>query len=620
MPKANVLTRAKKNKAEVLFREGKLEGAKIVFEEVCRLDKIDAEAWIMLAVLNRKLKDFIAAEACSRRALELRPRDARAHSALGAALQCRGDLASAISHYYKAIALDASIADAHYLLGNALRETGRFADAANAYLKATQLRPAFVEALSNLGATLTLLGDSQGAAKALNAALEAAPNTPQILCNLGNLAQQTGRFSLALEYYERVLALDPMSVDALGGAATLLEKAHRLDEAREFVARGLSTAPNHCTLNLVAAKLARRDRRTREAIETLENILRQSPSPEIGGEANALLGQLYDREGDAQRAFGHIVEGNQIVARAAGQASDPRRYLQRILDNSNLLTNDLVSRCVNKLPENDAAPIFLLGFPRSGTTLLEQILDSHPGLQALDEKPAIQLMAERFSVITQGRGDPLASLSDAEIAELRGIYFEEVARHLVCEPGSMLIDKMPFNTMYSPLIWRIFPQAKFILAIRHPCDVCLSCLMQDFAINEAMASFFTLEDTVRAYVEVMSLWRRCAELLPLNYHRVRYEDLVADFQGEARSLLKFLEVGWNDAVLEYSEHAKKRGTINTPSYHQVTQPIYQHAKYRWKRYASQFEPHMEALAPFIEYFGYADDEHRNQPAPMDLSV
>jgi Sulfotransferase family len=158
------------------------------------------------------------------------------------------------------------------------------------------------------------------------------------------------------------------------------------------------------------------------------------------------------------------------------------------------------------------------------------------------------------------------------------------------------------------LIWRVFPDAKFILAVRHPCDVCLSCFMQNFALNQAMATFYSLESTAALYAKVMGLWQQYVQKLPIRYHRIRYEDLVSNFEHETRRLLDFLEVGWDDAVLQHTEHARKRGTISTPSYHQVTQPIYQHAKYRWKRYAKQLESVMETLQPYIEYFGYEEQE------------
>jgi len=157
------------------------------------------------------------------------------------------------------------------------------------------------------------------------------------------------------------------------------------------------------------------------------------------------------------------------------------------------------------------------------------------------------------------------------------------------------------------LILRVFPAARFIVAVRHPCDVCLSCFMQDFKMNDVTANFVTLEETAFLYAEVMGLWQHYVRVLPHAYHVVRYEDVVDDFRTETRRLLQFLDLDWDDAVLDYAEHARRRGMITTASYHQVIEPIYRRARYRWRRYARQLEPAIRVLRPHIEYFGYADE-------------
>jgi hypothetical protein len=187
---------------------------------------------------------------------------------------------------------------------------------------------------------------------------------------------------------------------------------------------------------------------------------------------------------------------------------------------------------------------------------------------------------------------------------LRERYFEAVDGYFSRDPGMLLVDKFPLNIRHIPLIVRLFPSARIILAMRHPCDVVLSNFMQNYRINNAMANFFTIEDSALAYQQVMALWQKSISLLPVHYHTVKYESLVTDFNHEVGQLLEFLEVDWDDAVLAYDSHARKRGTIRTPSYQSVTEPIYQRAKYRWKRYQDQLQPVMKDLAPFIEAFGY----------------
>lgn len=607
MAKPNILVRSKKNKAEELFNSGRLHEADALYAGLCQSMPGDAESWAIRGLIHRKLGAFAQAELFCRQALKIKPDYAWGHHLLGSTQQCQGRMQEALASYRKAIGLNPGFAETHYFLGNVLRESGALGDAATCYRQAIRLQPDYVEALSNLGATLTLLGETLEATQVLNRAVTLDPRAPQVLCNLGHLLQREGKLADALERYQRALALNPDSLDAAANVAVLLEKIGRLDEARVLAEKTLQGAPNHPQLLLVAAKLARRDKHFDAAIGFLETLLAQDADPETAGEAHLLLGQLRDRQGDAERAYTHLAEGNRLVAGSIlNNVGNGSRYLQRVQRLRRYLTPEL-AKVKPASGGLESSPVFLLGFARSGTTLLEQILDSHPALQALEEKPTVAAMVGAFEAMAEkGDDNALANLTETQIEQLRTVYFDEVARHIERKPGTLLVDKMPLNTVDVHLIWRMFPQAKFILAIRHPCDVCLSCFMQNFMINEAMASFFTLESTAEVYEQVMQTWQLAAATLPLIAHRVRYEDLVADFEGETRTLLDFLGVGWDDKVRGHTEHAKQRGTINTASYHQVTQPIYQHAKYRWKRYAKQFEPLLPMLQPFIDYFGYKE--------------
>ena len=251
---------------------------------------------------------------------------------------------------------------------------------------------------------------------------------------------------------------------------------------------------------------------------------------------------------------------------------------------------------------------FLVGFPRSGTTLLDQILDSHPAIQVMEEKQVLAELIPKATTSLDQYPTALANLDDAQAQALRDAYFEGVAQHLELNDDMLLVDKMPLSICQMALITRLFPKAKVILAMRHPCDAVLSNFMQQFAINEAMANFFNLPDAVHCYAQVMGLWRKSIDLLPVPYHTLKYESLVDDFEREVRALLEFLELDWDDAVLDYGSHAMSKSVINTPSYQDVTQPINKRARYRWRRYEDKLAPLMDDLAPFIEAFGYASND------------
>jgi tetratricopeptide (TPR) repeat protein len=607
--KKNILTAAKKRKADQLAIDNRLDEARVLYASVCQVDRSDIEALIKLGDINRRLGLYPESEQACRRAVTLKPNFALAHHFLGVSLHCQGAVGEALSSYRKAIELQPRLPDAHYLLGNALDGMGHIEEALASYRRAIALRPDYFEALSDLGAALTVLGEIEEASIILNRALSLRPNSPDALCNISNLFQAQGKTVEAGGILERAVKANPNSVAAIGMLSVFLERSGRLPEAKALTERGLALAPNDPRLVLVATRLARRDKRLKDAADLLESI-RGHKNLKLVDSAEILisLGQLYDQLGD-ERAFPLLVAGNQQAAKASLlREEDKFLYLRRAEAMRRQLTDDLAQSISAAKHSDGKSPIFLVGFPRSGTTLLEQILDSHPALQTMEEKPTVAAMANQFHTLAGGRENALATLAETDIEQLRQVYFEQADQFVSRSPDTLLVDKMPLNTVSIPVIMRVFPQAKFILAIRHPCDVCLSCFMQNFAANAGMSSFYTLEDTVRFYVAVMGAWQAYEQALPIQYHRIRYEDLIADLENETRALLNFLGVGWDDAVMGHVEHAQSRSMIQTPSYHQVTQPIYQYAKYRWKRYAKEFEPFMADLRPFIEYFGYGETD------------
>jgi hypothetical protein len=236
------------------------------------------------------------------------------------------------------------------------------------------------------------------------------------------------------------------------------------------------------------------------------------------------------------------------------------------------------------------------------------MLDAHPAVKTLEEKDAIDVVRRRIHAMPGGYPDALATLSAGELADLRGLYWAEVAGHLGGAAASaLLVDKMPLNSIEAGLIHRLFPRARFLLALRHPADVVLSNFMQAFKPNAAMVQFGSLAAAARFYAGVMALWQQYRRVLPLSVLTVRYEDLIADVEGETRRILAFLDLPWSADVLAYRERAEAR-PIATPSYHQVVEPVYRRAVGRWRNYRPFFEEAdaLSPLAPFIAAFGYDD--------------
>jgi hypothetical protein len=251
----------------------------------------------------------------------------------------------------------------------------------------------------------------------------------------------------------------------------------------------------------------------------------------------------------------------------------------------------------------ERAPVFLVGFPRSGTTLLDQILASHPEITTLEERDTLFDACE--ALVTPERAfDKWAALPAEEIERLRAAYWDQVKTGMLGAPiGRVFVDKLPLNAILLPVIHRLFPSAKIVFALRDPRDVILSCYQQRFGMNAAMFQFLKLETAVVYYDAVMTLVRDARAKFPLHVHDVKYEALIGDFDATVRALLTFLGVDWHDGVRDYAATAKTRA-IGTPSAAQVVRPIYASAHGKWRNYGTFLEPHLVKLEPWVQAFGY----------------
>jgi len=198
----------------------------------------------------------------------------------------------------------------------------------------------------------------------------------------------------------------------------------------------------------------------------------------------------------------------------------------------------------------------------------------------------------------------LADLDADGIGKLRDAYFAAVEKEIALRDDALLIDKSPLHMNKVPLIHRLFPDARFILALRHPCDVILSCFMTAFRLNDAMANFLDLRTAAEYYDLSFGHWTNCTSIMPVSVHAIRYEDLVDDAAAQLGPLLDYLDLAWDDSVLDHVSTARARGAITTASYAQVTETMYQRASGRWQRYRQHLEPVLPALAPWAEKFGY----------------
>lgn len=543
-----------------------------------------------------------------------------------------GDPHAAVSAYRDALRARPDYADVWNNLGNTLRETGDLDGAIDALERAVALNPRSATFQVNRARALTAVDRADDAFQAVQSALALAPNDPQALLEAAKLHAAAARFDQALALlrdaqaalsgdadfwiakglshagldaqadaeaaYRRAISLAPRDATAHANLGFLLEAQSRLDEAERVVADAAAADIRGAGLQLLCASLLRRRGNVAEALELAE----AAPAPNLAAKITRaeLIAQSADRLDDAPRAFAAMVEMNELKAQAPdARGYDRGAFARKLAALDAQLTPDWIASWRPLAPGARPAPVFLLGFPRSGTTLLDTMLRGHPRIEVLEELPLMEQ-------VTAALGEPsqAGDLDDAKAQTLRTIYFEARAAQRLALERDVVIDKLPFHIADTVLIHRLFPDARFVFALRHPCDVVLSCFMQNFQVNFGMAAFLDLEHAAELYDRAMTYWTHCMERLPLNVHTLRYEGLIADAEGEVRGLVDFLGLDWDQGVMAHQKNAAGRTRVRTPSYWQVTEKLYTRASGRWRRYRDQLAPVLPLLQPWAARFGY----------------
>jgi tetratricopeptide (TPR) repeat protein len=431
------------------------------------------------------------------------------------------------------------------------------------------------------------------------------PNEPAVFIGLLYCHSALMNWDKVISTGKQLLQLAPDEILAFAYMSAAYERQNCLDEAVEKAEEGLSIQSQSAALKLIKAKCLRRLNQGAEAVDLLESIDLGEADATTAIAIDQQLGQLYDQSGDFDRAWKKITSFNH---RALKQWRDSGKKGRRILEGLNRLYDayhpDWIAQwnCLAPL-DTDVEPIFLVGFPRSGTTMLDNILDSHSDISVIEEEEILFPVVHDLQRSPNGYPGTLATINQDLIDTLRRQYFGHLEALNNKSSASFVVDKFPLNIHHIGLIHRLFPRSKIILAIRHPLDCCLSAYMQNFSLNDAMACFLTMETTIELYEKTMRHWQQVNTCLPITYHQVRYEDVLEQPETEIRALLDFLGLEWQEQMLRFNHHASKRN-IKTPSYHQVSKEFYLDARYRWKNYQAYLRPFREKLQPFINYFGY----------------
>ncbi len=492
----------------------------------------------------------------------------------------------------------------HILLGEVHARLGQFQLSITHSIRALEIDPSNASAHNNLGGALKRTGDIPGSITSYKKAVQASPDMADLHNNLGIVLTQDGELSSAEASYKRALQLAPDNYKFITSLCDFYEKTNDLSGLNDVLSQSENTkSADNANVLYYAALLGFRQKTYDSAKVVLDRIDPDALIPKRVIAYYELKGKLYDKLGLYNEAFTAFIEMNaQIEGSPEFATIKSEEYFAEISTSLKDLTQ-AKPLPPNTNPASDNTPCFLVGFPRSGTTLLDTILRSHSQIIVAEEQPMVA--AIRHEMIGADGLHDIETLSARQQASLQAQYFAELEKHVdASDKNQLCIDKLPLNALDAPLIEAVFPKAKYILAIRHPYDCILSCYMQYFKLNPQMANMVNLDRIVAYYCVVMQTWAAAQKRYGLDFHMIRYEDLVTDMPTEINNLLQFLGLEWEDSLTDYQKTALERGKINTPSYSQVVQPLYKDASYRWKNYQKYFEPYQDQIQPWIERFGY----------------
>lgn len=552
---------------------------------------------------------------------KMRPAVSAYWNNLGVASRHVGDCVASERALLKAKALAPEDAEVHYNLGLLYIQQQRWSVARDVLLDAVQLAPRFVEARLEAAHACHVCGNIEGEETMLESAGDWPPQPAEQALVLASILLVLGRLEVALKVLSQAHlpegpAAQAMRLRITAQRVALYERNNQLERARHELQRlpldvldALDADAIDARIDVWRARavMAMREDRHEEAAALYRRVLAVADDPEIVscaafGLASACDRQAYYRDAWKALEVAHAMQ-MEIARQAAPELSafdgQPLPMVTRAVD-----VDAYAKWKPLAAPTKSKSPVFVIGFPRSGTTLLEQMLDAHPDFRSMDERGYVYQLIERMERAEQHYPADLANLTQVEADQLREVY-ERLVTHTLPDLGQhRLIDKNPLNMLCLPMILRLFPEARIILCIRHPCDVLLSCSMQAFRSPAFRAMCSSLPRLARGYTEAFEQCCRHVDVFKPNLLEWRYESVVDDFNGAVTRLGAFLQVADASPFAGFAANARDKQFIATPSYAQVTQPVNAAAVGRWTHYREQFETVLPTLRPWIERFGY----------------
>ena len=520
----------------------------------------------------------------------------------------RGDLELAARLSQAALAIGVSHPLLFKLRAVTHERHGRLDAAIRDFQSALALAPNDFAALSALGSCLARSGRIPEALAALDASIALNGAYAPAHCNRGWALETSGDRAGARAAYERAIGIDPDNLQALGGLAAISAQSGQSAAARDYAGRALKLAPRDpaASIGLAMAEVSDGDAAAAEA--RLRPLLEDAAiPPHERGVALTVLGDALDQRERYEDAFSAYASANATLASLYDAPAAPHPeagpgLVARLVDRFE--TEDLRSWRRGP-PAAEPGPfrshLFIVGFPRSGTTLTGQVLAAHPDAVVLDEQETLAGAAKAFLSDPEGL-DRLAHLDAEGLAPFRRAYHQLVLG-LADAEGKAFVDKLPMNVVGLPLVAKLFPEARVLLVRRDPRDVVLSCFRRQFAPDGASREFFDLGRTAAFYDQVMRLTELYRSRLELELTVLRYEDLIADFAARSREICTVAGLEWTDLLSDFAAASQAR-EVATPSAAQVRRGLYGQGVGHWRRYREALEPVLPVLQPWVEAFGY----------------
>jgi len=486
-------------------------------------------------------------------------------------------------------------------------QEGRFEDALKVLQRAMEIAPQDIGARNAVGLVLTRLERYAEALAVFDGVVALHPDFAGAHCARGASLEAMGRLKEAEAAYKHALELEPENLGAMQGTANLLSRRGAHAEARPLAEAVLEAEPNFpdAVMVLAAADAAEgAGERAQRRLEMLANDERLTPHQRAL--AQGQLGDVLDAQDLPAEAFQAYAACNMGLWRAYapvhGSGVGALDFARAMLTELDHIPTTAWTSPGETPADGPKTHVFLMGFPRSGTTLLEQVLASHPDVEALEERETLREAQRAFL------GDPsglarLAAAGEAELSALRAAYWAKVRAEGAEPAGKVFVDKHPLNTFRLPLILRLFPDAKILFARRDPRDVVLSCYRRRFAMSGSAYQLLTLPGAAGYYDAAMQLFERLEPAMAANTLVVRHEALVEDFDAVVGEVCGFLGLEWSDAMRDFADKARDRA-VATPSGAQLSRGLSAEGVGAWRRYREQLAPVEPTLAAWVAKYGY----------------